>query len=83
VITVARTGPTSLISRKYSTNATAVQTTARPASAPSTCADGMACGQVSAASGAYTTAAKPRQAAVTPRPSTPASFLAAMTGPAA
>jgi len=52
VITVARTGPTSAISLKYSTNARAVQTTASPASAPSTWADGMTRGQVSAAAGA-------------------------------
>jgi hypothetical protein len=51
-ITLARAGRTSAISRKKSRNATAVQITARPATAARTFADGSALVQVSAASGA-------------------------------
>jgi len=40
-MTVARTGPTSAISAKKMRNAAAEQTTARPTTDSTTCADGM------------------------------------------
>src|SRR2546425_6330697 len=52
VITVARSGPTSLISAKKIRNAAAEQTTARPTTDSTTCADGNVEGQFAAASGA-------------------------------
>ena len=52
VITVARSGPTSAISAKKMRKAAAEQTTARPATDSTTCADGIADGQWVAASGA-------------------------------
>src|ERR671937_746845 len=55
-MTVARTGPTSAISAKKSRNAAAEQTTARPTTDSTTCADGICPGHRNAASGAYATA---------------------------
>ncbi|WSV32392.1 hypothetical protein OG331_34500 [Streptomyces sp. NBC_01017] len=52
VKTVARVGPTSLISSRKATKATAVQITPRAARAARPSADGIAAGQVSAAAGA-------------------------------
>ncbi|WP_240797692.1 hypothetical protein [Streptomyces sp. F001] len=52
VITVARVGPTSLISSRKATKATAVQMTPRAARAVRVSADGVAEGQVAAATGA-------------------------------
>jgi len=52
VITVARAGPTSAMSRKNTRKAAAVQTAPSAASEASTWADGTAAGQVSAAAGA-------------------------------
>ncbi|WSW94842.1 hypothetical protein OG714_35860 [Streptomyces sp. NBC_00989] len=52
VITVERVGPTSLISSRKATNATAVQITPRPARDARTCGDGTEEGQVTAAAGA-------------------------------
>ena len=68
VITVALAGPTSAISRKNTTNATAVQSTPSAASEPST------------AAGAYTTVAAARQTAVIPRPGRSPSFRFAISG---
>nr|WP_063744449.1 hypothetical protein [Streptomyces sp. NRRL F-525] len=52
VITVERVGPTSLISSRKATNATAVQITPRPARDARTWGDGTEEGQVTAAAGA-------------------------------
>ncbi|MCF1647435.1 hypothetical protein L0M19_19655 [Streptomyces indiaensis] len=52
VITPARVGPTSLISSRKATNAIAVHTTPRPASAARTSPDGMVAGLVRMAAGA-------------------------------
>ncbi|WSU49555.1 hypothetical protein OG254_14790 [Streptomyces sp. NBC_01092] len=52
VKTVARVGPTSLISSRKATKATAVQIAPRAARAVSASADGIAAGRVSAAAGA-------------------------------
>ncbi|WLW55518.1 MULTISPECIES: hypothetical protein [Streptomyces] len=52
VKTVARVGPTSLISSRKATKANAVQITPRPTSAVRTWAEGTEDGQVSAAAGA-------------------------------
>jgi len=52
VITIARTGPTSLISAKKIRNAAAEQTTARPKTDSTTWAEGNLEGQLAAASGA-------------------------------
>nr|WP_263579023.1 hypothetical protein [Streptomyces sp. PSKA30] len=52
VITVARVGPTSLISSMKATKATAVQMTPRAARAVRASADGSATGHVAAAAGA-------------------------------
>src|SRR5205823_11051378 len=51
VMTVARTGPTSAMSAKKTRNAAAEQTTARPTTDSTTCADGIFAGQCVAASG--------------------------------
>nr|WP_245002067.1 hypothetical protein [Streptomyces echinatus] len=51
-MTVERVGPTSLISSRNATKATAVQMTPRPASAASTVGEGGADGRVRAAAGA-------------------------------
>ncbi|MCW8382730.1 hypothetical protein NA749_038515 [Streptomyces justiciae] len=64
MITVDRVGPTSLISSRKATNATAVQITPRPASASRTEVEGMDDGHVTPAAGAYTTAARARHDAV-------------------
>nr|WP_234383267.1 hypothetical protein [Streptomyces dysideae] len=50
--TVARVGPTSLISSRKATKATAVQMTPRPARAASTSGEGTSDGRVTAAAGA-------------------------------
>nr|WP_307625408.1 hypothetical protein [Streptomyces turgidiscabies] len=52
VNTVARVGPTSLISSRNATKARAVQTTPRTARDSNTCADGNAAGRVATAAGA-------------------------------
>ncbi|MGK3941975.1 hypothetical protein ABK046_26495 [Streptomyces caeruleatus] len=80
VITVALVGPISLISSRKATNATAVQSTPRPARATSTEAEGMAEGRVSAAPGAYTRAASARHGAVSWRDGTSFSQRAAISG---
>nr|WP_237281995.1 hypothetical protein [Streptomyces lincolnensis] len=80
VKTVARVGPTSLISSRNATKASAVHTTPRPASAASTWPDGIEDGQVSAAAGAYTSAANARQGTVRWRDGTSFSHLAAIKG---
>ena len=82
-MTVARAGPTSAISRKKIRKAAAVQITASAASASSTCAGGTADGQFSAASGAYTTEARTRHAAVIATGGTSVSFRVAISGPVA
>ncbi|WTE45523.1 hypothetical protein OH768_36795 [Streptomyces sp. NBC_01622] len=64
VITVERVGPTSLISSRKATNATAVQITPRPARDARTWGEGTDDGHVSAAAGAYTSAASARHGAV-------------------
>nr|WP_239149121.1 hypothetical protein [Streptomyces sp. SID12501] len=64
VNTVARVGPTSLISSRNATKARAVQTTPRTARASSTCVDGSVSGRVITAAGAYTSAASARHGAV-------------------
>nr|WP_221221626.1 MULTISPECIES: hypothetical protein [unclassified Streptomyces] len=51
-MTVDRVGPTSLISSRKATKATAVQTTPSPASAASACPDGTEAGRVTTATGA-------------------------------
>jgi hypothetical protein len=83
VITVALADPTSAMSRKNSTNASAVQSNPSAASEPSTAAEGSRPGQVSAAAGAYTTVAAARHTAVMPRPGRSPSFLPAISGPVA
>ncbi|MCI3270111.1 hypothetical protein MQP27_03175 [Streptomyces sp. 7R015] len=60
VKTVARVGPTSLISSKKATKARAVQIAPRASRDTRTDVDGMADGQVIAAAGAYTSAASVR-----------------------
>ena len=82
-MTVALAGPASAMSAKKPRNATAVQMTASPASAASTLPAGIADGQVSAANGAYTTAANARQAAVIPSGGSSLSLRAAISGPMA
>jgi hypothetical protein len=66
VITVARAGPTSAISRKNSTNASAVQTTPRVTTAAITGPDGMPAGACAIPNGRYTAADTSRDAATTP-----------------
>ena len=83
MITVALAGPASAMSWKNRTNARAVQSTPRPASEPSTAAEGTRDGQVSAAGTAYTSAAAARQTAVMPKPGRSPSFLLAISGPVA
>nr|WP_234330020.1 hypothetical protein [Streptomyces viridochromogenes] len=78
--TVARVGPTSLISSRNATKATAVQITPRAARAARTSAEGTAAGQVSAAAGAYTRAASDRHAAVRCADGTSLSHRAAISG---
>ncbi|MES5821505.1 hypothetical protein ABKA17_26665 [Streptomyces sp. RG80] len=80
VITVDLVGPTSLISSRNATNATAVQITPRPASASTTDVEGIADGQVIAAGVAYTSAARPRQDAVSCKDGTFRRCLAAISG---
>ncbi|WP_239158049.1 hypothetical protein [Streptomyces sp. SID13726] len=80
VITVALVGPTSLISSRKATNATAVQITPRPASDARTEAEGTEEGQVTAAAGAYTSAARARQGAVSWRDGTSFRWRAAIRG---
>ncbi|WP_280907952.1 MULTISPECIES: hypothetical protein [unclassified Streptomyces] len=80
VITVALVGPTSLISSRKATNATAVQITPRPARAARTEEEGIAEGQVNAAPGAYTRAARARQGAVSCRDGMSFSQRAAISG---
>src|SRR5206468_10770960 len=83
VITVARTGPTSAMSAKKSKKASAVQTTARPTTDSSTCADGLEAGQCVAANGAYTIAEIASEAATTPSAGTSLSLRERMIGPTA
>nr|WP_307031638.1 hypothetical protein [Streptomyces canus] len=80
MITVDLVGPTSLISSRKATKATAVQITPRPTSASTTEAEGMAAGQVIAAGVAYTSAARPRHDAVSCNDGTSLSHLAAISG---
>nr|WP_244187932.1 hypothetical protein [Streptomyces regalis] len=80
VKTVARVGPTSLISSRKATKAAAVQITPRAARAARTSAEGTEAGQVSAAAGTYTSAASVRQAAVSWRDGTSLSRRAAISG---
>nr|WP_248845332.1 hypothetical protein [Streptomyces griseorubiginosus] len=80
VITVALVGPTSLISSRNATNATAVQITPRPASATRTEVEGREEGHVSAAPGAYTSAASARHGAVSWRDGMSFSQRAAISG---
>nr|WP_234439122.1 hypothetical protein [Streptomyces sp. NRRL B-3229] len=80
VITVALVGPISLISSRNATNATAVQITPRPARAARTDEDGMDEGQVSAAPGAYTSAASARHGAVSWREGMSFNQRAAISG---
>ncbi|MBM4824912.1 hypothetical protein HXP45_28170 [Streptomyces actuosus] len=80
VITVARVGPASLISSRKATKATAVQITPRPARDARTDADGVCDGQVAAAAGAYTRAARARQGAVRCRDGTSFRWRAAIRG---
>src|SRR5205823_4583912 len=83
VITVARAGPTSAISAKKTRNASAVQTTARPATDSTTCADGVDDGQRVAANGAYTSAVSASDAATTPSAGSPPRLRDRITGPIA
>ncbi|MDN3020599.1 hypothetical protein PH203_01650 [Streptomyces sp. S.PB5] len=78
--TVARVGPTSLISSRKATKASAVQITPRPTSATSTDVDGVSDGQVTAAGSAYTRAASARHGAVSWRVGTSLSQRAAIRG---
>nr|WP_219933864.1 hypothetical protein [Streptomyces sp. Act143] len=80
VNTVARVGPTSLISSRNATKASAVQIAPRATSAVSTDADGIDDGHVAPAAGAYTTAASARQGAVSWRVGTSFSQRAAIRG---
>src|SRR5689334_6471532 len=83
VITVARTGPTSAISAKKTRNASAVHTTASPTTDSTTCADGIVAGHLTAANGAYRTAAITSDAATTPSAGTSFKRRERMIGPIA
>nr|WP_230396489.1 hypothetical protein [Streptomyces blattellae] len=78
--TIALVGPTSLISSRKVTKATAVQITPRPAKAASTEGDGTDEGHVIAAAGAYTSAASARHGAVSCSVGTCLSQRAAISG---
>ncbi|WUG31200.1 hypothetical protein OHN74_11645 [Streptomyces sp. NBC_00459] len=80
VNTVARVGPTSLISSRNATKARAVQTTPRTARAASTSPDGSAGGRVITAAGAYTSAASARHGAVRWSDGTSFKWRAAISG---
>ncbi|WTE71821.1 hypothetical protein OH775_36335 [Streptomyces sp. NBC_01615] len=80
VMTVALVGPASLISSRKATKAIAVQITPRPARADRTSADGTSAGQVAAAAGAYTNAARARHGAVRCSDGTSFRWRAAITG---
>nr|WP_063747887.1 hypothetical protein [Streptomyces sp. HGB0020] len=80
VKTVARVGPTSLISSRKATKASAVQIAPRPISATRTDADGTSLGQLIPAAGAYTSAASARHGAVSCSVGTSFSQRAAMSG---
>ncbi|WSW74237.1 hypothetical protein OG390_15185 [Streptomyces sp. NBC_00996] len=80
VITVALVGPASLISSRKATKATAVQMMPRPTRADRTSADGTSAGQVAAAAGAYTSAARARHGAVRWSDGTSLRWQAAITG---
>ncbi|WTV78690.1 hypothetical protein OG885_31650 [Streptomyces sp. NBC_00028] len=80
MITVERVGPTSLISSRNATKATAVQITPSPASANTTGVEGIAAGQVIAAGVAYTSAARPRHDAVSCKEGTSRKCRAAING---
>ncbi|MCX5364056.1 hypothetical protein OG864_35830 [Streptomyces sp. NBC_00124] len=80
VITVERVGPTSLISSRKATKATAVQITPRPARANRTVGEGTVEGQVIEAGVAYTSAASPRQDAVSCKDGTSRRCRAAIRG---
>ncbi|WTA07107.1 hypothetical protein OHB08_35095 [Streptomyces phaeochromogenes] len=67
VKTTARVGPASLISSRKTTKASAVQITPRPVRDARTEGDGGDVGHVSAAAGAYTSAARSRQGAISCR----------------
>ncbi|MDX2827555.1 hypothetical protein PV416_42490 [Streptomyces ipomoeae] len=64
VKTVARVGPTSRISSRKATKASAVQITPRPAREARTGPEGIVLGQVRAAAGAYTIAVRSRTGAI-------------------
>nr|WP_234491432.1 hypothetical protein [Streptomyces sp. MBT33] len=80
VKTVARVGPTSLISSRKATKASAVQITPRPARAASTEAEGISDGRVAAAGPAYTSAASARQGVMSCSVGTSFSQRAAISG---
>jgi hypothetical protein len=80
VKTMARDGPTSLISSRNTRNAHAVQIRPSAASEASTRPGGTRAGQDRIAAGAYTTAVRLRQAVVIGSTGTSASFRAAISG---
>ncbi|MCT9079278.1 hypothetical protein N4G65_22365 [Streptomyces fulvoviolaceus] len=80
VNTVARVGPTSLISSRKAMKASAVQITPRPAREANTSAEGTVEGQVTAAAGAYTTAASAKHGAVSWSDGTSFRWRAAISG---
>nr|WP_240436810.1 hypothetical protein [Streptomyces sporangiiformans] len=62
--TTARVGPVSRISSRKTMKASAVQMTPRPASEARTDGEGTSDGHVTAAAGAYTSAARSRHGAI-------------------
>jgi hypothetical protein len=72
VITVARTGPTSAISAKKSTNAIAVHTTASPRTDQIALHADVSLGRLTSANGTYATAVTAYEAEITPSAGRPA-----------
>jgi len=82
-MTVDRVGPTSAISAKKTTKATAVQTTAKAMTASVTLALGIASGACAIPNGRYASAVSSTEAVMTPRPETSESQRDRISGPAA
>jgi hypothetical protein len=83
VKTVARTGPTSAISAKKITKASAVQTMLRPSTDAITRPAGTSVGKLVAAIGTYASAVIPSEAAITPNGGRSARKPARIAGPTA
>ncbi|HEY5496046.1 MAG TPA: hypothetical protein VIK16_05260 [Candidatus Limnocylindrales bacterium] len=83
VMTVARTGPISVIRAANRRNAAAVQTIARVTTEASTSDEGIAAGRCATAIGAYTSAHNASESAITPTEGRPPRRRERIAGPTA